>query len=379
MNSKKIWLSSPHMGGNELKYIHEAFDANWVAPLGPNVNGFEEDIEQFLKGDVKIAVLSAGTAALHLALIECGVSQGDEVICQSMTFSASANPIAYQGATPVFVDSEPDTWNICPVALEEAIADRIAKGKTPKAIVAVHLYGMPFKVDEVMTVANKYNIPVIEDAAEALGSTYKGKACGTFGRFGVLSFNGNKIITTSGGGALVCHSQEDKDKAVFLSTQARDNAPHYQHSQIGYNYRMSNICAGIGRGQMEVLTDRVEARRKMNKFYQELFADIEGVMVFTEPGSDYHSNHWLSAIIVDPKITGKSREDLRLALLEDNIESRPLWKPMHLQPVFSNSPYYGGKVSEELFENGLCLPSGSNLTDEERKRIALKIKEVFSK
>ena len=296
-----------------------------------------------------------------------------------MTFSASANPIAYQGAIPVFVDSEPDTWNICPVALEEAIADRIAKGKTPKAIVAVHLYGMLFKVDEVMAVANKYNIPVIEDAAEALGSTYKGKACGTFGRFGVLSFNGNKIITTSGGGALVCHTQEDKDKTVFLSTQARDNAPHYQHSQIGYNYRMSNICAGIGRGQMEVLTDRVEARRKMNKFYQELFADIEGVTVFTEPGPDYHSNHWLSAIIVDPKITGNSREDLRLAFLEENIESRPLWKPMHLQPVFSNSPYYGGSVSEELFENGLCLPSGSNLTDEERKRIALKIKEVFSK
>ena len=377
--SDKIWLSSPHMGGNELKYIHEAFDANWVAPLGPNVNGFEEDIEQFLKADVKIAALSAGTAALHLALIECGVTHGDEVICQSMTFSASANPIAYQGATPVFVDSEPDTWNICPVALEEAIKDRIAKGKIPKAIVAVHLYGMPFKVDEVMAVANKYSIPVIEDAAEALGSTYKGKSCGTFGRFGVLSFNGNKIITTSGGGALVCHSQEDKDQAVFLSTQARDNAPHYQHSQIGYNYRMSNICAGIGRGQMEVLADRVEARRKMNTFYQELFADIDGVTVFTEPNSDYFSNHWLSAIIVDAKVTGKTREDLRLALLEDNIESRPLWKPMHLQPVFSNSPYYGGKVSEELFENGLCLPSGSNLTDEERERIAKKVREVFEK
>ncbi|SEH57769.1 dTDP-4-amino-4,6-dideoxygalactose transaminase [Paenimyroides aquimaris] len=375
----KIWLSSPHMGGNELKYIHEAFNANWVAPLGPNVNGFEEDIEQFLKTDVKVAALSAGTAALHLALIECGVSQGDEVICQSMTFSASANPIAYQGAIPVFVDSEPDTWNICPVALEEAIKDRIAKGKTPKAIVAVHLYGMPFKVDEVMAVANKYNIPVIEDAAEALGSTYKGKACGTFGRFGVLSFNGNKIITTSGGGALVCHTQEDKDKTVFLSTQARDNAPHYQHSEIGYNYRMSNICAGIGRGQMEVLPSRVEARRKMHDFYVQLFKDIDGVTVFAEPDSDYYSNHWLSAIIVDPKVTGNSREDLRLALLEDNIESRPLWKPMHLQPVFSNSPYYGGNVSEQLFENGLCLPSGSNLTDEERERIATKVKEVFGK
>jgi len=375
----KIWLSSPHMGGNEQKYVNDAFDANWVAPLGPNVNGFEEDIEQFLKTDVKVAALSAGTAALHLALIECGVTHGDEVICQSMTFSASANPIAYQGATPVFVDSEPDTWNICPFALEEAIKDRIAKGKTPKAIVAVHLYGMPFKVDEVMAVANKYNIPVIEDAAEALGSTYKGKACGTFGRFGVLSFNGNKIITTSGGGALVCHTQEDKDQAVFLSTQARDNAPHYQHSQIGYNYRMSNICAGIGRGQMEVLPSRVEARRKMHDFYVDLFKDIEGVTVFAEPDSDYYSNHWLSAIIVDPKVTGKTREDLRLTLLEDNIESRPLWKPMHLQPVFENSPYYGGNVSEQLFENGLCLPSGSNLTDEERERIAKKVKEVFSK
>lgn len=378
MNSK-IWLSSPHMGGNEQKYVNEAFDANWVAPLGPNVNGFEEDIEKHLKTDVKVAALSAGTAALHLALIECGVTHGDEVICQSMTFSASANPIAYQGAIPVFVDSEPDTWNICPVALEKAIKDRIAKGKTPKAIVAVHLYGMPFKVDEVMAVANKYNIPVIEDAAEALGSTYKGKACGTFGRFGVLSFNGNKIITTSGGGALVCHTQEDKEKTVFLSTQARDNAPHYQHSEIGYNYRMSNICAGIGRGQMEVLNDRVEARRKMNTFYQELFKDIDGVTVFAEPNSDFYSNHWLSAILIDPKITGKTREDLRLAFLKDNIESRPLWKPMHLQPVFSGTPYYGGSVSEELFENGLCLPSGSNLTDEERERIAKKVREVFGK
>lgn len=375
----KIWLSSPHMGGNELKYIHEAFDANWVAPLGPNVNGFEEDLEHYLKSDVKVAALSAGTAALHLALIECGVEAGDEVICQSMTFSASANPIAYQGAVPVFVDSEPDTWNICPVALETAIKDRIAKGKTPKAIIAVHLYGMPFKVEEVMAVAEKYHIPVIEDAAEALGSTYKGKACGTFGRFGVLSFNGNKIITTSGGGALACHTQEDKDKAVFLSTQARDNAPHYQHSHIGYNYRMSNICAGIGRGQMEVLDERVQARRSMQQFYTELFTGIEGVTVFTEPSSDYFSNHWLSAITINPEIAGKTREDLRLALLEDNIESRPLWKPMHLQPVFAGSPYYGENVAENLFNNGLCLPSGSNLTDTERARIAAKVKEVFSK
>ena len=377
--SAKIWLSSPHMGGNELKYIHEAFDANWVAPLGPNVDGFENDIENYLNTDVKVAALSAGTAALHLALIECGVEHGDEVICQSMTFSASANPIAYLGATPIFVDSEKDTWNICPIALEEAINDRIAKGKTPKAILAVHLYGMPFKVDEVLAIANKFNIPLIEDAADALGSTYKGKKCGTFGRFGALSFNGNKIITTSGGGALVCQTQEDKDKAVFLATQARDNAPHYQHSHIGYNYRMSNITAGIGRGQMEVLDDRIAARRSMNAFYQELFKDIEGVTVFTEPNEDYYSNHWLSAIVIDSKITGVSREDLRLALLDANIESRPLWKPMHMQPVFQDSPYYGQSVAEKLFEDGLCLPSGSNLSDDDRARIAKVISENLKK
>lgn len=373
----KIWLSSPHMGGNELQYIHEAFDANWVAPLGPNVDGFEEDLEKFLNEEVKVAVLSAGTAALHLALIECGVGYGDEVICQSMTFSASANPIAYQGAVPVFIDSEKDTWNMCPVALQKAIEDRISKGKKPKAIIVVHLYGMPAKMDEISSIAVKYEIPLIEDAAEALGSKYKGKSCGTFGRFGILSFNGNKIITTSGGGALVCHTQEDKNKAVFLSTQARDNAPHYQHSHIGYNYRMSNITAGIGRGQMEVLNDRVEARRKMNDFYVDLFKDIEGVEVFSEPGDDFYSNHWLSAITIDPTKTGKTREDLRLAFLEDNIESRPLWKPMHMQPVFSDAPYYGEKVAETLFENGLCLPSGSNLTDNDRGRIARVITDFF--
>jgi dTDP-4-amino-4,6-dideoxygalactose transaminase len=377
--NNKIWLSSPHMGGSELKYINEAFDANWVAPLGPNVTGFENDIEHFLGSDVKVAVLSAGTAALHLALIAVGAGYGDEVICQSMTFSASANPIAYVGATPVFVDSEADTWNLCPIALKEAITDRIAKGKKPKAIIVVHLYGMPAKMDEILAIANEYDIPVIEDAAEALGSTYKGKACGTFGRFGVLSFNGNKIITTSGGGALVCHSQSDKDEAVFLSTQARDDAPHYQHSKIGYNYRLSNICAGIGRGQMEVLQDRVHARRAMSAFYEELFKDISGVEVFTEKSTDFYSNHWLSAIVIDPAITGLTREDLRLAFLEDHIESRPLWKPMHLQPIFAASPYYGRNVAEELFENGLCLPSGSNLTDQCRQRIANIISKVFNK
>ena len=374
----KIWLSSPHMGGTELKYVHEAFDANWVAPLGPNVDGFEKDLENFLNDEVKVAVLSAGTAALHLALIECGTEHGDEVICQSMTFSASANPIAYCGATPVFIDSEKDTWNMCPIALEEAIQDRISKGKKPKAIIVVHLYGMPAKMDEIVAIAKKYDIPVIEDAAEALGSTYKGKACGTFGRFGILSFNGNKIITTSGGGALVCHNQEDKDKAVFLSTQARDNAPHYQHSHIGYNYRMSNIVAGIGRGQMEVLNDRVAARRKMQNFYADIFKDIDGVEVLSEPTEDYFSNHWLSAIVIDAAKTGFTREDLRMAFLEDNIESRPLWKPMHMQPVFADVPYYGDNVAENLFENGLCLPSGSNLTDDDRERIKKIIQQMFS-
>lgn len=375
----KIWLSSPHMGGTEQKYVNEAFEANWVAPLGPNVDGFEKDLETFLNEEVKVAALSAGTSALHLALIECDVKHGDEVICQSMTFSASANPIAYCGATPVFIDSEKETWNMCPVALKEAIKDRISKGKKPKAIIVVHLYGMPAKMDEILEIADAYDIPVIEDAAEALGSKYKGKACGSFGRFGILSFNGNKIITTSGGGALVCHNQEDKDKAVFLSTQARDQAPHYQHSHIGYNYRMSNIVAGIGRGQMEVLNDRVEARRKMHDFYVDIFKDIEGVEVFSEPSGDYFSNHWLSAIIINPEVTGKTREDLRLAFLEDNIESRPLWKPMHLQPVFADAPYYGTNVAETLFDNGLCLPSGSNLSDEDRSRIRSVIKNVFHK
>jgi len=375
----KIWLSSPHLSGNEMKYIQDAFDKNWITSIGDNIDGFEFDIQKVLNTSNPVVALNSCTSVLHLALILLGVKQNDEVITQTLTFCGSTNPIVYCGATPVFVDSEKDTWNICPIALEEAIKDRISKGKTPKAILAVHLYGMPYKVDEVHAVADKYNIPVIEDAAEALGSTFKGKACGTFGRFGALSFNGNKIITTSGGGALVSHTQEDKDKAVFLATQARDNAPHYQHSHIGYNYRMSNITAGIGRGQMEVLADRVAARRAMNKFYQELFADIDGVTVFTEPSSDYFSNHWLSAILIDSKVAGKTREDLRLAFLEDEIESRPLWKPMHMQPIFSNAPYYGGKVAEELFENGLCLPSGSNLTDAERERITAKVKEVFGK
>lgn len=371
MNKSKIWLSSPHMGGNEQQFVTEAFETNWVAPLGPNVTGFENDLENYLNDEVFVGALSSGTAAIHLGLILLNVKPGDEVICQSMTFSASANPIAYLGATPIFVDSEPQTWNICPNALEDAIKDRISKGKRPKAIIAVHLYGMPFLVDALIEIAKRYEIPLLEDSAEALGSTYKGKKCGTFGEIGVLSFNGNKIITTSGGGALVAKSKAIKDKAVFLATQARDNAPHYQHSEIGYNYRLSNICAGIGRGQMEVLDKHIVLRRKMHEFYLNEFQAIEGVEVFTEPNQDFYSNHWLSSVLVDPiKMNGKTREDLRLAFDTENIESRPLWKPMHLQPIFEKYPYFGGKVSEKLFENGLCLPSGSNLTDDDRFRIS---------
>ena len=366
----KIWLSSPHMGGNEQEYVNEAFESNWIAPLGPNVTGFEQDLETYLGNNVFVGALSSGTAALHLALILLKVKVGDEVICQSMTFSASANPIVYQGAIPIFVDSERDTWNICPNALETAIKERISKGRKPKAIIAVHLYGMPFKVDEIRTIANKYEIPIIEDSAEALGSAFKGQKCGTFGDISILSFNGNKIITTSGGGAIVTKNELLKNEAVFLATQARENAPHYQHSKIGYNYRLSNICAGIGRGQMEILDSHIEKRREMHQFYKNVFVDQEGITIFSEPNEDYYSNHWLSAIIINSeKNNGKSREDLRLQLENENIESRPLWKPMHLQPVFKNAPYYGGSVSEELFNNGLCLPSGSNLNSDDITRI----------
>lgn len=378
MNQEKIWLSSPHMGGKEEVFVKEAFDTNWVAPLGPNVNGFEKDLEDYLGQESKVGALSSGTAAIHLGLIMLGVTAGDEVICQSMTFSASANPILYQGAIPVFIDSEKDTWNLCPIALEEAIIDRIANGKKPKVIIAVHLYGMPYKIEAVHAVATKYDIPILEDSAEALGSHYKNQKCGTFGTIGVLSFNGNKIITTSGGGALVTKSAAIKEKAVFLSTQARDTAPHYQHSEIGYNYRMSNICAGIGRGQMLVLDEHVGFRRDMHDFYLNYFSEIDGVEVLTEPSSDYFSNHWLSAIVVDStKFGGKTREDLRMALELENIESRPLWKPMHLQPIFQKYPYYGTTVSENLFNDGLCLPSGSNLTLNDRSRIETVLNSFF--
>ena len=375
----KIWLSSPHLGGAERQFVTEAFDTNWVAPLGPNVDGFEKDIASFINGGSLVSALSSGTAAIHLALIILGVEAGDEVICQSMTFSASANPIRYLGAIPVFIDSERDTWNMDPQLLEEAIKDRIVKGKKPKAIIPVHLYGMPAKMQEIMAIADKYEIPVVEDAAEALGSDINGKKCGTFGEIGILSFNGNKIITTSGGGALVSGNEDYIKKATFLSTQARDAAPHYQHSQIGYNYRMSNICAGIGRGQMEVLPQRVEQRRSNFLFYKEGLKDVEGISMLKEP-DDFKSNRWLTTILVNPKKTGGiTREDIRLYLEKDNIESRPLWKPMHMQPVFEKYPYYGEGVSEELFDMGLCLPSGSNLTQMELERVLQNIKEVFKK
>jgi len=371
---EKIWLSSPHMGGTERNYVQEAFDTNWVAPLGPNVNGFEEDLKEYLNENYSVSALSSGTAAIHLALIMAGVQQGDSVLCQSFTFSASANPIIYQGATPIFIDSEVDTWNISPTHLEEAILSEIKKGKKPKAIIAVHLYGMPYKVEEIRAIAKNYDIFLIEDSAEALGSTYKGEKCGTFGDFGILSFNGNKIITTSGGGALITGTKALKDKAVFLATQARDDAPHYQHSEIGFNYRMSNICAGIGRGQMEVLDTHISYRRAMHDFYKDIFMNISEVKLFEEPSVDYFSNHWLSAVLLK---SYKQREALRLHLEEANIESRPLWKPMHLQPIFEKYPYYGGQVAEDMFNKGLCLPSGSNLTNEDRDRIKEQIISFF--
>jgi dTDP-4-amino-4,6-dideoxygalactose transaminase len=379
MNNDKIWLSSPHMGGNEQAYVQEAFDTNWVAPLGPNVSGLEQDLEKYLKEESHVGALSSGTAAIHLGLVLLGVKAGDEVICQSMTFSASANPILYQGAIPVFIDSEPDTWNMCPAALEEAIRDRISKGNKPKAIIPVHLYGVPYKIDEIRKIADHYQIPILEDSAEALGSSYKERKCGTFGDISVLSFNGNKIITTSGGGAIVTKTQELKNRAVFFSTQSRDNAPHYQHTEIGYNYRMSNICAGIGRGQMEVLDKHVNARRDMHDFYAKALANVDGVTVYDVPNDDYFPNFWLSSIVMDPAKTknGKTREDFRIYLESLNIESRPLWKPMHLQPIFSKYPYYGGNVSEKLFEHGLCLPSGSNMTQNEKDRLQEAISVFF--
>lgn len=360
----KIWLSSPHMSGNEQHYINEAFTTNWIAPLGPNVSGFESGLERYLSHNKKVAALSSGTAAIHLALVMLGIQTGDEVICQSKTFSASANPIVYQGATPVFIDSERSTWNICPEQLKIAIEDRIALGKKPKAIIAVHLYGMPYQVKAVHDIASSYEIPVVEDSAEALGSSYDNRKCGTFGDYAILSFNGNKIITTSGGGALVVDDDETKNQVVHLSTQARDDAPEYLHSKIGYNYRMSNIVAGIGRGQLIVLDDYVEKRRSNFDRYKEALAN--DYITFTEEPEGYFSNRWLSCLLTE---SYEMREELRLLLEANNIECRPLWKPMHQQPVFKDAPKYLNGVSDELFEKGLCLPSGSNLTDNELDRI----------
>ena len=377
MNSR-IFLSFPHMGGNEMQWIDKAFKESWVVPLGPNVNEFEGLLGEYL-GNNNIVALSAGTAALHLGLVMLGVEAGDEVICQSFTFAASANPIAYQGAKPVFVDSEPDTWNMSPKALEDAIIDRKkVTGKYPKAIIPVHLYGMPAKMNEILEIANKYGIPVLEDAAEALGSEYCGKKCGTLGHYGALSFNGNKIITTSGGGALICPDNEADQRVKFLATQARENMPYYYHNVIGYNYRLSNISAGIGCGQMQVLASHVARRKAIHALYTELLDSVKGIHVMQNPSTDFDSNFWLTTITFDSSL-GITPEELRLALEAENIESRWLWRPMHMQPVFKDAPYYGGTCAEDLFNNGLCLPSGSILSDDDIRRVADAIKSYISK
>jgi len=366
------------MGGSEQKFVQEAFETNWIASEGSNLVGFEQDLENYLSPEVFVCALNSGTSAIHLGLILLGVKAGDAVICQSMTFSASANPILYLGATPIFIDSETDTWNLCPIALEKAIVDSIENGNKPKVIIAVHLYGVPYKIEALRRIADHYEIPILEDSAEALGSSYKGQKCGTFGDVGIFSFNGNKIITASGGGALVTKTKELKEKALFFATQSRDNAVHYQHSEIGYNYRLSNVCAGIGRGQMEVLDSRVSLRKAMHDFYVDLFNDIPGVSVFSVHNEDSSSNYWLSTILIEPELTnGIDREVVRLALEAENIESRPLWKPLHLQPVFEHYPYYGSNVAATLFEKGLCLPSGSNLTEDDRGRISSVIFKLF--
>ena len=366
--NKRIFLSFPHLGGNEMQYINEAFSESWVVPLGPNVDEFERRLETYLSAS-NVVALSAGTAALHLGLVELGVTAGDEVLCQSFTFAASANPVKYQGANPVFVDSEPDTWNMSPDALERAIIDRKrVTGRYPKAIVVVHLYGMPAKMSEIMAIAARYNIPVLEDAAEALGSTYKGRKCGTIGNFGALSFNGNKIITTSGGGALICPNDEAERHVKFLATQAREPMPYYYHKEIGYNYRLSNISAGIGCGQMEHIAERVARRREIHALYVKGLASLPGITVHTEPTADAVSNFWLTTILLDDSLQF-SPEDLRQALEAENIESRRLWRPMNMQPVYADAPFYGDGCAESLFNRGLCLPSGSILTDDEIARV----------
>ena len=374
----RILLSYVHMGGTERDWVEKAFESEWIVPLGPNVDEFEHRLEKYL-GAPNVVALSAGTAAIHLALVALGVGSGDEVICQSFTFAASANPIKYQGADPVFVDSEPDTWNMSPDALEEAIIDRKKQtGHYPKAIIPVYLYGMPAKMDEIRAIADKYGIPIVEDSAEALGSEYKGKKCGTLGNYGCLSFNGNKIITTSGGGALVCHSKEEADRVKFYATQAREQRPYYYHETIGYNYRLSNVSAGIGCGQMDVLQPHVELRRAIHDFYTKELAEIDGLSVQQNPSTDFNSNFWLSTVLIDPK-TGKDPESLRQFMLDAGVETRRLWRPMHMQPVFADAPYYGDTTCETLFDRGLCLPSGSGLKEEELRYVTDKIKEFFNK
>jgi len=378
---QRTFLSSPHMSGNEMKYINEAFDLNWIAPLGNNVEGFEKELAEYSNIN-SVAVLSSGTSAIHLALRLYDVGPEDTVFCSSLTFVASANPILYEKATPVLIDSEPETWNMSPEALERALADAESNNKLPKAVIVVHLYGQSAKMDELMVVCKKYDVPLIEDAAESLGSKYKGIPSGTMGEFGIYSFNGNKIITTSGGGALISNNEEQIQKARFLSTQARDPALHYQHSVIGYNYRMSNIVAGIGRGQLEVLEERVKMRRANFKRYEEAFGSIEGLN-FQPELKDTYSNRWLTALTIDPDETGVTRTEIIEKLEESNIEARPVWKPMHLQPLFEEYAYYpheeGNSVSDELFENGLCLPSGSNMTEEQQEKVIEIIKEMLGK
>lgn len=370
----RLILSLAHMGRSEQKFIQDAFDSNWIVPMGPNVDGFEYDLRKYLNSETHVSALSSGTAAIHLGLILLGVKSGDEVICQSFTFAATANPIIYLGAKPIFIDSEKDSWNMSPEYLELAIKDRIGKGKKPKAIIPVHLYGMPANMSAISEIASKYNIPILEDAAEALGSAFNNNKCGTIGKIGVLSFNGNKIITTSGGGALISHDVTLIEKSRFLATQARDNAPHYQHSQIGYNYRMSNVIAGIGRGQMEVLPERVNKRRENNFFYKKELEHIDGLSFQTEPNQNYFSNYWLTSMLIDPSKIKTSPNELRIILEKENIESRLLWKPMHLQPVFAAYPYYGSNISSSLFDQGICLPSGTQLTDDDLLRVCTIIK-----
>ena len=380
MTPKRVWLCLAHMSGNEMKFIQEAFDTNWVVPLGPNVDAFERDLEQMVGCDRHVVALSSGTAAIHLALVHLGIGAGDEVMCQSMTFSASANPIVYQGATPVFVDSEPSTWNMDPDLLDHAIADRVqSTGRKPKAIIPVHLYGMPARMDEIMAVAAKWDIPVVEDSAEGFGSRYNGQEVGTLGQYGIMSFNGNKMITTSGGGALVCRDLDTKRRIMFYATQAREPMPYYLHKEIGYNYRMSNICAGIGRGQMTVLADHLAWHRRLHEFYAQALAGVDGVTIHSNPDERFDSNYWLSAILIDPALTGGvDYEQVRVALDAAGIESRPLWKPMHTQPVFAQAPAYVNGVSERLFSMGLCIPSGPCVTLDDAQTVVDIIKQTLT-